>query len=101
SLSRRDLVEELEGLEKEGYDTEQLLEVELNTMTASEQATVWKAFEELGDTFLKPVLQRVYGEGQARNGDAEDIGGTEKLYERLRLIRIRFRREESGKANAG
>lgn len=100
SLSRRDLVEELEGLEKEGYDTEQLLGVELNTMTASEQATVWKAFEELGDTFLKPVLQRVYGEGQARNGEVEDIGGMEKLYERLRLIRIRFRREESGKANA-
>ncbi|MGE7827132.1 HRDC domain-containing protein [Paenibacillus sp. NPDC093718] len=101
SLSRRDLVEELEGLEKEGYDTEQLLEVELNTMTATEQATVWKAFEELGDTFLKPVLQRVYGEGQARNGEIDEIGGTEKLYERLRLIRIRFRREEPGKANAG
>ena len=70
-------------------------------MTATEQATVWKAFEELGDTFLKPVLQRVYGEGQAHNGEVEEIGGTEKLYERSRLIRIRFRREEPGKANAG
>ncbi|PCL90775.1 HRDC domain-containing protein [Paenibacillus lautus] len=101
SLSRRDLVEELEGLEKEGYDTEQLLQVELNTMTAAEQENVWKAFEELGDTFLKPVLQRVYGQGQAENAEAEELGGTERLYERLRLIRIRFRRDQPGKANAG
>ncbi|OMF78076.1 HRDC domain-containing protein [Paenibacillus glucanolyticus] len=97
SLSRRDLVEELEGLEKEGYDTEQLLQVELDEITDLEQETVWKAFEELGDTFLKPVLQRVYG--QSPNGD--EAGGTERLYERLRLMRIRFRREEPGKAKVG
>ncbi|KOR82303.1 HRDC domain-containing protein [Paenibacillus solani] len=97
SLSRRDLVEELEGLEKEGYDTEQLLQIELSAITETEQATVWRAFEELGDTFLKPVLQRVYGQAQTEKGEAEEIGGTEKLYERLRLLRIRFRRAEASK----
>lgn len=97
SLSRRDLIEQLEGLEKEGYDTEQLVQAELGTVPDAEQAAVWKAFEELGDTFLKPVLQRVYG--QEKGG--EEVGGTEKLYERLRLIRIRFRREESRQASAG
>ena len=54
SLTRRDLVEELEGLEKEGYDTEQPLEVELNTMTATEQATVWKALRSWAIHFLNP-----------------------------------------------
>lgn len=100
SLSRRDLVEELEGLEKDGYDTEQLLQVELNAVSETEQASVWRAFEELGDTFLKPILQRVYGQGQTGKPDGEEMGGTEKLYERLRLLRIRFRRAEASKVQA-
>ncbi|GAB6926798.1 hypothetical protein JCM10914A_07810 [Paenibacillus sp. JCM 10914] len=95
SLSRRDLVEQLEELEKDGYDTERLIQFELSEMSHQEQAEIWKAFEELGDTFLKPVLQRVYGQER----ENEEAAGTETLYERLRLIRIRFRRDISMKAS--
>ncbi|WP_054955924.1 HRDC domain-containing protein [Paenibacillus dakarensis] len=86
-LSRRDLIEQLEGLEKEGYDTEALIQMELESLSEPEQSAIWKAFEELGDTFLKPVMQRVYGQ------EPPQESSTETLYERLRLIRIRFRRQ--------
>ncbi|SMF75191.1 Ribonuclease D [Paenibacillus uliginis N3/975] len=93
-MSRRDLVEHLEGLEKEGYDTELLIRMELESMPDTEQSAIWKAFEELGDTFLKPVMQRVYGQEPAAEG------GMEQRYERLRLIRIRFRRQHFEKRDA-
>lgn len=98
SLSRRELVEQLEELEKEGYDTDALIQVELNAVPEEELTAIWKAFEELGDTFLKPVLQRVYGQ------EVEGTGSTEQLYERLRLIRIRYRRsmaDRPSNRNAG
>ena len=94
SLSRRDLVEQLEGLEKEGYDTELLIRMELDSLPETEQFAIWKAFEELGDTFLKPVMHRVYGQEPVVEG------GMEQLYERLRLIRIRFRRQTFDKRSA-
>ncbi|KKO53610.1 HRDC domain-containing protein [Paenibacillus sp. DMB20] len=94
-LSRRAIVELLEGLEKEGYDTELLIRAELASMPEEEQQDILQAYEELGDTFLKPVLQRVYGQEKAEGGDLEQV------YERLRLIRITFRRTQSPKRNAG
>jgi hypothetical protein len=94
-LTRRELVETLEQLEKDGYDAETLIAVELHEMPETEQEEVWSAFEELGDTLLKPVLQRVYGQ-EAASGPL-----LEQRYERLRLIRIRFRREAESRRNAG
>ncbi len=95
-MTRRELVEQLEGLEKDGYDTEALIRLELGNLPDKELSDIWKAFEELGDTFLKPVMQRVYGEEPAVEG------GLEQLYERLRLIRIRFRRQQQvQERNAG
>ncbi|MFI2856452.1 HRDC domain-containing protein [Paenibacillus sp. JSM ZJ436] len=86
-MSRRAVIEAVEALEKAGYNTEPLISAELAVMPEEEQDHVWKALEELGDTFLKPILQRVYGE-EEREGLSQ-----EQLYERLRLIRIRYRRE--------
>jgi len=90
AMSRRELLEQLEELEKDGYDTDALIQLELNAVPEEEQKSIWKAFEELGDTFLKPVLQRVYGQ------EADGTSTTEQLYERLRLIRIRYRRSAGG-----
>lgn len=85
----------MEELEKDGYNTEQLVKGELQSMPAEEQAAVLQAYKELGDGFLKPVLQQVYGQ------EAADGGDREMLYERLRLIRIRFRRAGHDVRDAG
>ncbi|MEC0238664.1 HRDC domain-containing protein [Paenibacillus dokdonensis] len=95
SLTRRELVESLEQLEKEGYDVDTLIAGELQEMPQSEQSEVWNAFEELGDALLKPILQRVYGQ-EAAAGSVMEL-----RYERLRLIRMRFRREGESRRNAG
>lgn len=88
-LVRREAVTLLEQLDKEGYDTDKLLNLELADVPEAEQTAVWNAYEELGDDFLKPVLRRVYGEESSLPGKGE----LERKYEQLRLIRIRYRRE--------
>ncbi|AJS59665.1 HRDC domain-containing protein [Paenibacillus sp. IHBB 10380] len=95
NVKRKELIEALEELEKAGYSTETLIEIELQGMNHEEQVAVWSAFEELGDTFLKPVLQRVYGTDK----ESVKIGSTELLYERIRMIRIRFRRMLDSRRN--
>lgn len=95
NVKRKELIEALEELEKQGYSTEILLEIELQGMNDEEQVAVWSAFEELGDTFLKPVLQRVYG----TENESVKIGNVDQLYERIRMIRIRFRRMLNSRRN--
>lgn len=94
-LERREAIELLEDLGKEGYSTEQLVGLELAEMPEEEQQAVWQAYEELGDALLKPVLHKVYGEHTA------DGGGVDTLYERLRLIRIRYRHHQESVRQAG
>ncbi|MNS14809.1 Ribonuclease D [compost metagenome] len=94
-LDRRETVELIEDLEKDGYELESLLVTELKEVPEAEQMAIWQAYEELGDTFLKPVLQRVYG------AELPAESNVEKMYEQLRLIRIRFRRQGSGVRSAG
>lgn len=94
-IERREAVELLEVLEKEGYNTDGLVDSELEEMPEGEQTAVWQAYEELGDAFLKPVLQKVYG------AEAADGGNLDTLYERLRLIRIRYRRHRESARHAG
>ncbi|MBB3113668.1 biotin operon repressor [Paenibacillus phyllosphaerae] len=86
SMPRRDLMERIERLEVEGYDIEPLIQRELQHMPQVEQDQVWEALTIIGDRYLKPVLHQVYGEDQ-RPGQPLD-----QLYDRLRLIRLRFRR---------
>ncbi|MGP0585262.1 HRDC domain-containing protein [Paenibacillus timonensis] len=94
-IERRDAVELLENLEKEGYNTDDLVSAELEEMSEAEQQAVWHAYEELGDALLKPVLHKVYGT-EAAEGSSLDT-----LYERLRLIRIRYRRQRESARHAG
>lgn len=94
-LGRRELVEFLEELEKNGYDTELLVAKELLWMTDDEQERIWNAYDELGTSFLKPILHRVYGE------DPAGAGSLDALYEKLRLVRIRYRRQTESSRQVG
>ncbi|MBU5671937.1 HRDC domain-containing protein [Paenibacillus brevis] len=93
-LQRRELVEWLEVLEKDGYSMDDIIGKELEGMAVEDIQAVWDTFEELGDQLLKPVLQRLY------TAEAIEATGQEMLYERLRLIRMRFRRERSSNRKA-
>ncbi|ANS73646.1 helicase [Paenibacillus yonginensis] len=93
-LSRREAIEQLEQLEKEGYDTEALVEQELTGLAQEEQTAIWNAYLELGDVLLKPVMQKVYGADTVQSGNGE----LERRYEWLRLIRLRYRRAAKGEA---
>ncbi|OKP92262.1 HRDC domain-containing protein [Paenibacillus sp. P32E] len=88
-VSRREVLEAVEELEKDGYSVEKLIALEMADVSPNEQAEVWTAYELMGDTFLKPVLYKAYGEGFS---PAE---GLDVYYERLRLIRIRYRRGQA------
>lgn len=92
---RKELLEVLEALEKEGYNVDQLITLELQDMPEEEQLAVWDCYTELGDSFLKPVLQRVYGQDHAAIDDLD------QAYERLRMIRIRYRRSQEKEKHAG
>ncbi|WP_310832336.1 HRDC domain-containing protein [Paenibacillus pedocola] len=85
-VSRREVLESVEELEKEGYSVEKLIELELRGVTADEQNRIWTAYELMGDSYLKPALYKAYGE------NFSPAEGLDLYYERLRLIRIRFRR---------
>lgn len=94
--SHRELVERIEQLDEEGYDVLPLVERELANLPADELERVEQAFAELGDRYLKPLHERVYGlpspAGEAANH-----------YHKLRLARIRYRRRiaVAGEAAAG
>ncbi|GGD49372.1 HRDC domain-containing protein [Paenibacillus nasutitermitis] len=85
-LPRRDLMERIEKLETEGYDVEPLIERELEQVPETELQLVWEALLSEGDRYLKPVLFKVYGEDTVKGKPVD------KLYDRLRLIRLRYRR---------
>ncbi|REE57561.1 HRDC domain-containing protein [Paenibacillus taihuensis] len=90
-LPRRDLMDRIEKLETEGYDIEPLIEKELRDVPPSEQQQLWDALLTVGDRYLKPVLNQVYGE-EMMQGRGKSI---DQLYDRLRLLRLRYRRTKS------
>ncbi|REK75825.1 HRDC domain-containing protein [Paenibacillus paeoniae] len=93
-LPRRELLMRIELLEQEGYDVDGLIQRELDTVPEEEQEQIMEAMASIGDRYLKPVLQHVYGETAA----AQSGKPVEMLYERLRLIRIHFRKKTQEKA---
>lgn len=93
-VTRREVLEVAEELEKEGYSVDKLIALELREVTSEELNQVWTAFELIGDSFLKPVLYKAYGE------DFAPAEGLDRYYERLRLIRLRFRREHPAPLDA-
>ncbi len=86
NVTRRSLVERIERLDEEGYDVLPIVERALSEMTAEEIGRIESALGELGDRYLKPVLRKVYGEFRANDQE------TERKYEKLRMVRIRYRR---------
>ncbi|OBZ12337.1 HRDC domain-containing protein [Bacillus sp. FJAT-26390] len=94
ALSRRELMDRIEQLELEGYNVDPLIARELIDVPEDEQQLVWAALTDVGDKYLKPVLQQVYG-----SSDASQLNKpVDVLYERLRLIRLRYRRSLTSKA---
>ncbi|MCQ4086870.1 HRDC domain-containing protein [Saccharibacillus sp. JS10] len=84
-MQRRELIEMMESLQKDGYHFEEIVQHEVQLVSESQLAAIEQAYQEIGDTFLKPVLKKVYGE------ELPSESGTDLLYEQLRLLRIRYR----------
>lgn len=82
---RRQLIERIEHLDEEGYDVLPVIDQALVELSNEETGQIEEAISQLGDRFLKPLLRKVYGD--SNHNDQE----VEKLYEKLRMVRIRFR----------
>ncbi len=91
SLSKKDLVSWVEQLDQEGYDLDVLIEKELSEVPHEVLSLAQRAITELGDRYLKPILQKVYSEDQIKELDFE---GT---YAWIRLLRIRHRKQNAQK----
>jgi hypothetical protein len=83
---RRKLLERIERLDQEGYDVLPVVDKELSHLTAEESVEIESALNELGDRYLKPLLRKVYGDVTSSEQEVE------RQYEKLRMMRIRFRR---------
>jgi hypothetical protein len=83
---RRKLLERIERLDEEGYDVLPVVDKELLELTPEESLQIETALQQLGDRYLKPLLRKVYGEASANELEVE------RQYEKLRMMRIRFRR---------
>lgn len=94
NLPRREIVLLVEELEAEGYDLTALIAAELKGMPQAEQDRIRQAFEQEGDKYLKPVLQKAYSEEEMKSRDIE------RVYERLRLLRLQLRKEKSAETRA-
>lgn len=92
-LPRRELVMRLEEIEQEGYSVEPLIELELQQVPLAEQEAILEALGALGDRYLKPVLEKVYGDSE----QDLDKQQREKIYETIRFLRLRNRREEDSR----
>ncbi|MUT65883.1 HRDC domain-containing protein [Paenibacillus sp. NEAU-GSW1] len=92
-MPRREIMDRIEQLDAEGYDFDPLIVRELSDMPEDERNGIWQAFQQTGDRYLKPVLQQVYGAEGVKDKQVD------VLYERLRLVRLSYRKErENGKA---
>jgi hypothetical protein len=87
NFPRRKLLEKIERLDEEGYDVLPVVDQELLELSPEELLQIETAIEELGDRYLKPLLRKVYGEINSNDQEVE------RQYEKLRMMRIRFRRE--------
>ena len=94
-LPRRELVLWVEELDAEGYDFETWIDVELQGMDGADRELAWKAMQAEGDKYLKPIMKKMFTEEELKHKDLD------QMYEWLRLIRLRFRRERAAEAQAG
>ena len=94
ALPRREALAMLEELEKEGYDVEPVIAVETKDVPEDQLARVMQLFAQTGDKYLKPILQKLNEEELWKDVPAD------RAYERLRLLRIRFRRTQDAQSAA-
>ncbi|MCM3268265.1 HRDC domain-containing protein [Paenibacillus elgii] len=90
-LQRRNLLQLFEELDREGYDLQNYIEGQLEQVPEPERELAWKAFQQQGDRYLKPILQTVYSQKELTAQDAD------RVYEWLRMLRMKFRRENEQK----
>jgi biotin operon repressor len=91
-MTRRNLLDRIEQLETEGYDMEPIVETELALMPMEERQSVLEAFDAVGDKYLKPVMQHVYG-NEGTSDKPLDL-----IYDRLRMLRLTYRRTKKHEA---
>jgi hypothetical protein len=91
-MTRRNLLDRIEQLETEGYDMEPIVETELALMPMEERQSVLEAFDAVGDKYLKPVMQHVYGTEGASDKPLDLV------YDRLRMLRLTYRRTKKHEA---
>ncbi|WP_127489220.1 HRDC domain-containing protein [Paenibacillus ehimensis] len=90
-IQRRNLLQLFEELDREGYDLQSYIEGQLEQVPEPERELAWKAFQQQGDRYLKPILQTVYSQKELTAQD------TDRVYEWLRMLRMKFRRETERK----
>ncbi|KZE78907.1 aldolase [Paenibacillus elgii] len=90
-IQRRNLLQLFEELDREGYDLQSYIEGQLEQVPEPERELAWKAFQQQGDRYLKPILQTVYSQKELTAQDAD------RVYEWLRMLRMKFRRENEQK----
>src|SRR5690606_22250102 len=94
-MQRREVVLWIEELETEGYDIDAWIESELQSMPDHDQERAWQAMHKQGVRYLKPVLQQMYSEEELKDKDVD------QMYEWLRLLRLRFRKNQPNEVKAG
>jgi hypothetical protein len=87
TMRRREIVLAVERLDKEGYDVGSLVDAELDGINPQEREEVDKLFREIGDRYLKPVMQRLYPEQQPQGQELD------RVYEWIRLYRMKYRKQ--------
>ncbi|ANE49118.1 hypothetical protein SY83_22420 [Paenibacillus swuensis] len=87
SVPRRELIALIEELDKEGIPVDGLVNNELAAVPEQELTQAVLAFAQEGHRYLKPVLQHIYTPQELEDKDVN------RIYEWLRLLRIRIRRE--------
>ena len=87
-LAERDVIEWIEQLDSEGYAVDAVLEREMALMPDTLRKQAKEAFDKLGDRYLKPVFQSIYGDEVPEDLDRNQIYGW------LKILRIHFRRQQ-------
>ena len=86
ALDRRELIERIEQLDRDGYDVGPLLDKELERLPEEERSKIAEAIQAVGDRYLKPILKQAYSEAEL---DGKPL---DPIYERLRLMRLRCKK---------
>lgn len=85
-LHKRDAILMIEQLEAEGYKVDRFIDTEMAAIPEDLRDAVLSVFAELGDEYLKPVLQAVYGD-EAPSGPELN-----QVYTWLRILRLHHKR---------